>query len=90
MLLLQPTTKLAVDAQYVYFADSTNKRILVFTKSRGDNVDYLDLIAQYKYTGSGDTFSNIKDIVVDGVNIYVLDGAKVYKLSKSDFDTYKF
>jgi|GEM_PF-4109103 len=85
---LSGATKMATDPLYVYVADSTNKRILVFTKSRGENTQFIDLIAQYKYTGDGDIFSNIKDIVVDKENIYILDGAKVFKLAKSDFGSF--
>lgn len=87
---LQTATKLTTDALYIYIADPANQRILVFTKSRGDNVDFIDLIAQYKYTGQQNIFKNIVDIVVDSVNIYVLDGAKLYKLPKSELDSYLF
>ena len=72
---------------YIYVADSTNHRVLVFDKARGENVDYVDLIAQYR---SEDGFSNIKDIAVDNENIYVLDGAKVYKLAKSEFQGFTY
>ncbi|MBN1332108.1 hypothetical protein JW978_04535 [Candidatus Dojkabacteria bacterium] len=77
----------ATDALYIYVADSANKRVLVFDKARGENVDFVDLIAQFKYDGG---FDNIKDIAVDTDNIYVLDGAKVYKLAKSDFQSFTY
>lgn len=82
--------KLATDALYIYVADSANQRVLVFTKSRGENVDLVDLVAQYKYAGSDSIFSNIKDISVDANNIYVLDGAKVIKLPKSEFGKFVY
>lgn len=87
---LQGVTKMTTDSTYLYFADSVNQRILVFTKSRGENVDYLDLIAQYQYKGDSGAFSNIKDIVVDDSNIYILDGAKVYKLLKSELSPFLY
>lgn len=87
---IQSATKLTTDALYIYVADPINQRILVFTKSRGDNVDFVDLVAQYKYTGDQNIFKNIVDIVVDSGNIYVLDGAKIYKLPKSNLDSYLF
>ncbi len=87
---LSSANALTSDGLYIYLADSANKRILVFTKSRGENVDFVDLVAQYRYTGNQDAFSRIKDIVVDNVNIYVLDGARIYKLPKSDFQGFVY
>lgn len=87
---LKGVTKLTVDSLYIYVADPAKKRILVFTKSRGENIEFLDLVAQYKYRGEENIFTDVKDIEVDAENIYVLDGARVYKLSKSDFKSYTF
>lgn len=80
---------LATDKLYIYVGDSANNRVLVFGKSRGDNVDFVDLVAQYRDTSSS-KFSDIKDISVGEDNIYVLDGARVYSLPKSDFQPFVY
>jgi len=87
---LSTATKMATDPLYIYISDPADKRVLVFSKSRGNNLDYVDLVAQYKYTGNDGVFGDVVDIAVDSSNIYVLDSAKVYKLPKSDFQSYLF
>ncbi|MBN1916235.1 hypothetical protein JW796_04640 [Candidatus Dojkabacteria bacterium] len=72
-----------VDATKIFFADPVNRRVLVFTKSRGENAGIFDLIAQVK--PEGEIFKNIKEVVVDtsNNNLYVLDGTKIWKIDLS-------
>ncbi|MBD3280552.1 PQQ-binding-like beta-propeller repeat protein [Candidatus Dojkabacteria bacterium] len=84
---INSASAVATDALYIYVADPANRRVLVFDKARGENIDYVDLIAQFKYE---EGFSDIKDIMVDSENIYVLDGSKVYKLAKNDFQSFTY
>jgi hypothetical protein len=71
-------TALYVDDVYVFIADPSKQRILVFNKE----VRTLPLKAQYIYRGGGDKFKNIKEIVADRSSgrLFVLDGTAVYSL----------
>jgi hypothetical protein len=65
----------------LYIVDNANKRILVFAK-RQDDAQYFDFLQQYVYRGSGKTFTQIKDIVVNEASkkMYVLDGSQVLRI----------
>ena len=52
------------DELYIYVGDPTNHRVLVFNKSRGDNVDFVDLIAQFRY----DRFTKLPRVISRGSN----------------------
>ncbi len=80
---INESVALDIDANRIFFADPTNRRVLVFTKSRGENGSIFDLIAQVK--PDGEAFANIKEVVVDvsNNNLYVLDGTKIWKIDLS-------
>ncbi len=71
-----------IDATRIFFADPDNRRILVFTKSRGDNAGIYDLIVQIKPENDSD-FANLKEVVVDQKTntLFALSGSKIFKIS---------
>lgn len=70
-----------VDTDYIYLGDSTNRRVMVFTKSRGDNADILDFVAQYDLS-SVDGTDSIKEVMADlsKNKLFVLTGTKLLEL----------
>jgi DNA-binding beta-propeller fold protein YncE len=72
-------TALFIDGLYVYVADPSNRRVLVFQKGAPD----IALIAQYVYEGQDDTtFKAIKEVVADrnANKLFVLEGDKILVL----------
>ena len=73
-------TAMYIDDAYVYIADPTKQRVLVFTKGQ----ESLQFVNQYVYRGDKENgFKNITEIFVNQTNkrMYVLDGDGLYKIS---------
>lgn len=66
---------------HLYLADPVRQRIVVFSK-RTDDAEFFDYQEQIVYSGDGDVFKNIKDIVVNQTakQLFVLDGNKVIRV----------
>jgi len=72
-------TALFIDGLYVYIADPSNGRVLVFLKGAPD----IALIAQYVYGGQDESvFSSIKEVAADrnANKLFVLEGDRVMVL----------
>jgi len=85
---LLSATALYVDGTYVYVADPTGKRVLVFTKGTPE----IPLLAQYVYRGSDSTtFSDFKEINVDVYNnkIFVLSNSRIFVLDLGSVNSFK-
>ncbi len=69
------------DEEYVYVADSTNSRILVFTKSRG-NSPIFDYVAQLKLEGIE---GNIVELTADKAEgkIFVATDRQIFTINRS-------
>jgi hypothetical protein len=80
-----------VDNDYIYLGDSTNQRVLVFTKSRGDNSDTLDFVAQYDLSSIGGS-DNIKEVMSEQSKgkLLVLAGTKLIELDLSLLSSYTY
>ena len=74
-------TSLCVDKKFMYLGDTKNKRILVYTKRRGDDDKIVDFIAQYDLSNV-DGADKIIDLVTDKDKnlLFVLMGTKVVKI----------
>lgn len=64
------------DSNYLYVADSGNRRVVILAKESGL------YNRQFICTGNNGIWSNMKDLWADEENstIYVLEGSKVYKV----------
>jgi hypothetical protein len=78
-----------VDERFIYLGDSDNRRVLVFTKSRGDDTKNLDFVAQFDLS-SDPVSSSIKGLVADEDHIFVLAGTKIIKLAKSNLQGFTY
>lgn len=80
-----------VDSNYIYLGDSINKRVMVFTKSRGESPDTLDYIAQYDLS-TFDGAQSIKDVMTDKIKnkLYVLLGTKLIELDLNQLNEYTY
>lgn len=77
---LLSSSALYIDGSYVYVADPSGKRVLVFTKGTPE----IPLIAQYVYKGTDKSaFTDIKEIFADRdrEKIFVLSNSKIIVLN---------
>lgn len=81
---------LELDFKLVYVGDSTLKRIVVITKGSYLAPQQGRYVAQFLYRGDGDSFSDIREIVVDNDLrlMFVLAGTKVFKVELNQVDQY--
>ena len=72
---------LAIDDRYIYLADSTNSRILVYLKYRQEDSATMDFVAQYDLSSLAEN-GDIQDIASsrEQGGLFVLIGSKVIKL----------
>lgn len=80
-----------VDVDYIYLGDSQNKRVLVFTKARGENSEILDFVAQYDLS-SIEGANSIKEVVSDRVKnkLYVMLGTKLIELDLGSLSEFTY
>ncbi len=79
---IKQATSFDIAGKYLAVSDPKNKRVMVFEIIESDQKE-IKFLQQYVYRGSGNTFSNIKEVAIDDSSaiIYVLDGSKIVKLS---------
>ncbi|MCS7317698.1 MAG: hypothetical protein NZZ41_05250 [Candidatus Dojkabacteria bacterium] len=83
---LKTATAFDVKLKYMVVGDSINKRILLFEITQ-DNVKNIVFRQQFKYLGSGNIFSNIREVILneysneEGGEIYILDNNRIIFLS---------
>ena len=84
-------SSMAVDNDYIYLGDSANKRILVYTKSRGDNSDILDFVAQYDLSGVEGS-DLIKEVVAleSKDRLYILAGSRLVELDLKELTEFVY
>ncbi|MEI6462579.1 MAG: hypothetical protein WCO33_02820 [bacterium] len=82
-------SKIAINSQYVFVADNTNKRVLIFTKGASNDATKIDYVASVSYEGVYGKFGDIIDLKVDGDKLYVLDSNRVYLFQVVIPDTFK-
>jgi hypothetical protein len=74
-------TALAVNGEYVVIGDSTNQRVLLFKiVENGTGNKPLEFVKQFVYDGDQSIFQNINEVIVEGSQIFVLDGKRVIRL----------
>lgn len=74
-----------ISSTYIIYGNSPSKSIMFTTRSRGDDTNVSDYIAQIIYTGEKNYLNDIKEIKVDYTtgDIFVLDGGRLLRF---DFD----
>lgn len=82
-------SKIALSAQYVFVADNTNNKVLIFTKGASNNASKVDYVASISYQGVYGSFGDIIDLKVEGDKLYVLDKNRVYLFQVIIPDNYK-
>lgn len=84
-------TNMYIDNRYIYVVDSTNQKIMVFTKGRGSETSIIDFVAQYDLSGVGE-IGELKDVVTNEVmgDLFVISNTKVFRLSLSDIKEFEY
>ncbi len=86
------STAFEVSGNYIIYGNSSGKSVVFTTKTRGEELDKSDYVAQYKVDTNTNIFSDIKEIKADYVsgNIFVLDGTRVIKLDINDISQFVY
>lgn len=84
-------TSLFVDSKYIYVGDNTNKKVLVFTKTRGTEGEIMDFVAQYDLSEVANSI-NITDIAGTerGESVFVLAGTKIIELDLDETQNFDY